>query len=309
LSHTAIDNLPEQIFENMQHLSELFLNGNNLLSVPESLSRVGESLEYLHLSNNPIEIIKTESLANLIKLEHLNISGMSDLTTIEMESFSSLTALEVLHCRGNKQLELFDMESLLALKHLKELDISNNNLMTLDFGKYVENEKFKNSIVNKNESEEFFKHLHVLKLAGNPWKCDCKIMKAMQFFNHNATYFKKTANHDEARCSTPYDLASKLLYELPLHYICVADQKSAKEMKFPVYEPPQFLRPKSIMLTVFSVLVVVVAGVIIGFIIVCIKRRLKSNDFDNSNPIRYTAVRDSTISNIGHHRNTYQQQP
>ncbi|CRK88204.1 CLUMA_CG001985, isoform A [Clunio marinus] len=303
LSHTGIMELPGAILENKEKLTEIFLNGNKFLEIPESLSAVGESLEYLHLSDNPIEEIEETSLIGLSELKQLNISGLLQLTEIKKNSLKYLTSLEVFHCFGNVKLTNFDMEDLRELKHLKELDISNNALTTLNFGVILENEDAENlnetmqDIMGKYEDQ--FKMLRVLKLAGNPWTCDCDMMKSLSLFNHNASYFTKSVNNDDARCKTPYDLSSKLLYDLPMDYVCITYARQ-KSQKIPIYDPPQFLRPKSIMLTVFSVVGVVVLGIIIGFTIVCIKRRLKSNNdlSYSSSPIRYTTVRDSTISNI-----------
>lgn len=290
LSFMGIMELPSVAIANMKHLSELFLNGNNFLTVPESLSLVSQSLEYLHLSDNPIEVISHESFADLVKLEQLNISGMSQMSAVEIGTFDSLVSLEVLHCRGNKKLDVIDVQSLLNKARIKELDLSNNNLTTLNF-------EAENATEDGGEVKKYFQHLHTLKLTGNPWNCDCKLMKALEVFNHNSTYFKKSINSDPARCKIPNNLASTHIYDLPKNYNCMADYKN-KPMKIPVYDPPQFLRPKSIMLTIFSVVVVVVVGIMIGCVIVCIKRRLKPTQFGNSaNPIRYTAVRDSTISN------------
>lgn len=291
LSHTGLMELPSAIFSTPSHLAELFLNGNFFLTVPDSLSLVGNTLRFLHLSANPIEIINHDSFTDLIKLEQLNMSGMNQLTAIEVGAIDPLVSLEVLICSGNKKLTFIDVQSLVQNSHLKKLDISHNNLTSLNFvAVLVEDE-------NNSTTKQYFQHLNTLKLAGNPWHCDCKLMKALEVLNHNSSYFKKSANNDQARCETPYDLTSKLLYELPEKYDCIADLKQ-KPLKIPIYDPPQFLRPKSMMLTVLSVVVVVVVGLIIGFIIVCIKRRLKPNQYDtnSANPIRYTAVRDSTVS-------------
>lgn len=291
--------LPGILLEHMEKLSEIFLNGNKFLTVPESLATVGKSLEFLHLSDNPIEEINDQSFAGLLKVQQLNISALPDLKEIKKDSMKALISLEVLHCRGNKQLTSFNMEDLLELKHLKDLDVSNNALKGLDFGEVEKLTQVEEAVdENEHEGHEHFEKLRLLKLAGNPWHCDCGIMKSLSLFDHNATYFKKSVNNDEARCKSPYELLSKHLYDLPMDYICVshANQKSAK---IPIYDPPQFLRPKSIMLTVFSVIGVVVLGIFIGFAIVCIKRKLKSDDVGYaSSPIRYTTVRDSTISNI-----------
>jgi Leucine-rich repeat (LRR) protein len=266
----------------MSKLKEVLLNGNNFLSVPESLISVASSLQFLHISENPIEVIDHESFKGLERLEFVNISGMSLLTEIKENSFKHLLSLETLICRGNKKFDTFEMEDLRDLKHLKQLDVSHNLLTTLEFGE----------IGNHHESQ--FEQLRTLKLAGNPWICDCKMMRSLTVFNHSAKYFKKSSNNDAARCGKPFDLTSKLLYDLPLDYVCASHEKQ-KDPRIKIYEPPQFLRPKSIMLTVFSVVGVVILGIIIGFVIVCIKRKLKPNDASySSSPIRYTTVRNST---------------
>jgi Leucine rich repeat len=289
----GISELPDNILHEMKSLQEIFLNGNQFISVPESLFAVGKSLEYLHLSDNPIAIIDANSFTGLEKLKQLNISSMPDLQSIESESFKHVILLELLHCRGNQKLHKFDMEDLRELKHLRELDVSNNALTSLEFGEItIENE---NQIESHSRSENHFKQLRLLKLAGNPWNCDCSLLNSLLLFDHNATYFSKSEKEDDARCKTPTSLASKFIYHLPFDHVCVTKGKQ----KIPIYDPPQFLRPKSIMLTVFSVIGVVVLGIFIGFGIVCIKQKLKRSEPGySSSPIRYTTVRDSTISNV-----------
>ena len=237
----------------------------------------------------------------MAKLKKLNISHLTSLIEIKEDSFKHLVSLEILHCRSNPLLDSFAMEDLRRLKHLKELDLRSNALTSLDFGVLEMNkdvERIDESEDEKKLFEDQFKKLRVLMLSGNPWNCDCSMMKSLSLFDHKAKYFQKSANNDEARCKTPSDLLSKLLYELPIDFVCAAHERQ-KSPRIPIYDPPQFLRPKSIMLSVFSVVGVIVLGVIIGFAIVCIKRRLKSNDTGYaSSPIRYTTVRDSTISNV-----------
>jgi len=297
LSNTGISELPGIILDKMDHLSELYLDGNNFLSVPESLVAVAGSLKYLHLSGNPIESMDNESFNGLSKLEQLNISSLTQLTEITKDTFKIVQSLEVLHCFGNKNLKDFNMEDLKDLKHLRELDLSHNALITLDFGiKEEEGSGDKAPESHKTPRAEFRK-LRSLRLEGNPWKCDCEMMLGLSVFDHKAKYFIKSTNNDDARCKTPYELSGKLLYELPIDYTCASH--SNQKAKIPIYDPPAFLRPKSIMLTVFSVVGVVILGIFIGFAIVCIKRRLKASDVGYaSTPIRYTTVRESTISNV-----------
>lgn len=291
--------LPRTVFEKMEKLNELFLHGNNFNTVPESLNEIAESLEFLHLSQNPIEIINEDSFVGLVELKQINISSMPMLTEIRKNSFKDLISLEVLHCRDNKKLSSFNLQNLLDLKHLKELDISRNALTSLDFSDDELERLAKSNETDEADSkhDQHFQKLRVLKLIGNPWNCDCSIMKGLAVFGHNDTNHQSSIKTDEARCKTPYELSSKLLYDLPIEYVCARNAKQ-KAAKIPIYDPPQFLRPKSIMLTVFSVVGVIVLGIIVGFAIVCIKRRLKPSENYTASPIRYTTVRDSTISNV-----------
>lgn len=298
MSFTEISSLPETILQSMDSLVELFLNGNEFTTVPDSLYTVGKSLEYLHLSYNPLDKIDAYSFTGLEKLKQLNISSLPALHSIEKDTFKHMTSLEVLHCRGNKQLETFDMENLRELRHLKDLDISNNALTSMNFGDIVIARDFETVEEIREDHSRFneqFKKLRTLKLAGNPWHCNCMLLNSLSLFDHNATYFSKSEKEDDARCKTPTSLASKFIYHLPFDHVCVTKGKQ----RYPIYDPPQFLRPKSIMLTVFSVIGVVILGIFIGFGIVCITRKLKRSEPGySSSPIRYTTVRESTISNV-----------
>lgn len=66
----------------------------------------------------------------------------------------------------------------------------------------------------------------------------------------------------------------------------------------PIYEPPRFLRPRSIVLSILSVCAVVVIGLVVGFGIILIKRKLRKNDIGFTEPVRYTTVRNSTMPTV-----------
>jgi hypothetical protein len=99
---------------------------------------------------------------------------------------------------------------------------------------------------------------------------------------------------DEPRCLTPYEYAAAKFSDLKKANVCANGPK--KTPKIPIYEPPVYLRPRNIVLSVITVTVVVLIGVAIGFLTVCVKKRLQKHDAFGS-PVRYTTVRNSASSN------------
>lgn len=65
------------------------------------------------------------------------------------------------------------------------------------------------------------------------------------------------------------------------------------------YDPPAFLRPRSLMVTTLSVLAVVLIGLAIGLAIVIVQKKLRDREVGMDSTIRYTTVRNSTMSAMG----------
>ncbi|GAB0095146.1 Leucine-rich repeat [Sergentomyia squamirostris] len=278
LSYMGLYSLPDEIFEKKPKLRELLLQGNELQSVPESLVMVGKSLKSLYIGVNPIEELTEQSFLGLTSLVHLNISFMTELSIIREGTFLELKSLEMLMCSDNPRLTQFDVESLRKLKALRELDLSNCSLETLSID------------ITPTDDDDDFPKLRLLKLENNPWNCDCRLFSALQEMEHHGR--KGFYSDDRARCSAPYDLSGILLDDLFKEPLCQMSEIK-RTPRIPIYEPAPFLRPKSILLSVFSVIAVVTIGLAVGCAIVCIKKRLKQSDFGFTTPVRYTTVRDS----------------
>lgn len=144
--------------------------------------------------------------------------------------------------------------------------------------------------------------LQEVNLQSNPWRCNCELLKILDVFNQNGTNSVKTfEDHNNklfARCDTPHIVAGIRLTNLSRSYICedlpklkniIVVEEIERES-----EPPRFLRPRNIALTIIVIAIVIALGVIVGFVIVIIKRKLKREDFGVS-PIRYSTVRNSTL--------------
>ncbi|XP_059611876.1 tsukushi [Phlebotomus argentipes] len=277
-SYMGLSAIPDDIFRGKPKLRELLLQGNNFHAVPESLALLGKSLKSLYIGVNPVEELTEQSFMGLTNLVHLNISFMPNLLEIREHTFSQLTNLEMLMCSDNPQLAQFDMESLRSLKSLRELHLSNCSLKTLNI-----------ELKSLDEKNDFPK-LRLLKLEHNRWLCDCRLLSTLLELEHHGR--KGFYSDDNAKCDLPYELSGVLLSDLFKQPLCSMDGIK-RTPRIPIYEPAPFLRPKSILLSIFSVIAVVTIGLAVGCGIVYIKKKLKQSDFGFTTPVRYTTVRES----------------
>ncbi|XP_058827214.1 carboxypeptidase N subunit 2 isoform X2 [Topomyia yanbarensis] len=290
LSYTELEDIPGRVFQKIDNLRELLIQGNRFTAVPGSVALLKPTLISLYIGENPIQLLNDESFFDLEKLTHLNISGMPRLEEIDIGTFSGLKSLEVLICNHNPELSAFDLSDLKGLVRLRELDLSNNALQHLHLDEPIPKHDDSSDIAHI----EVFPKLRTVQLDDNPWHCDCELHESVQSLRNILD--EEEDFESEARCETPNDLTALPLTELDGKSLCLAPPK--KVPKIPIYEAPPFLRPRSIVLSILSVGVVLLIGFIIGLVIVCIKRRLKESDLGFTSPVRYSTVRNSTTSNI-----------
>ncbi|XP_053678060.1 SLIT and NTRK-like protein 4 [Anopheles nili] len=283
LSFASLTDIEATAFVGMHGLRELYLQGNQLTELPEAIFQLS-ALVSLHVGENPIEILNIPS--PLDQLQHLNISSMPFLHTIEVESFQNIKSLQTLTGRNNSALEIFDLSVLRHVAGLQELDLSQSNLKHLS----TPLEEGFHEELPQPEPKPYVNVLEVLGLRENPWHCDCDLQQILKQIN----YQRLLDPDEETRCETPYMFSS--LHLTDLDYIEVCDSPANDGPKNPGYEKPAFLRPRAIFLSLLSVGVVLGLGVIIGLFIVCLKRRLKNNRIAFSSSVRYTSVRESTAS-------------
>ncbi|XP_053668610.1 carboxypeptidase N subunit 2-like [Anopheles marshallii] len=284
LSYATLTDIDDTVFAEMHALRELYIQGNFFTTIPQAVYQL-ISLHHLDLAENPIEVLNFAQ--PLDQLVQLNISSMTVLHTIEIESFQNVKLLQTLTGRNNSALEVFDLTVLQHISSLKELDLSQSNLKHL-------HTPLEDGTTEQQDKNAFKGALEVLLLSENPWHCDCALQRVL-----NYVQFANLPDYDEVdetRCETPYILTSLHLSDLA--YIEVCDQPDLDGPNSPGYEKPAFLRPGAIFLSLLSVAIVVGLGIIIGLVIVCLKRRLKAQGLGFTSPVRYTSVRDSTTSAV-----------
>ena len=283
LSETDIYDLPEDLFDHMPHLRELLIYGNDFKELPSSIKKTGESLKSLYIGTNPIEKLDATSFEGLHHLVTLNMSYMWQLTLIAEDTFLQLDSLEVLFAKGNSKLSSFNITQLQHLKKLREIDFSYCNLSSLA---YYDPDGVGYQL-------EQFPKMRSLKLENNPWTCDCHLFETLRILEHYGTH--RFQSDDDARCRSPPGMAGIPLVDFFNVPHCTDLESIKKAPRTPSYEEPSFLRPRSIFLSLGAVVAVIVLGLIVGFAIVLIKRRLKTAAVYDG-PVRYSTVRNSTSS-------------
>ncbi|KAK6169205.1 hypothetical protein SNE40_020301 [Patella caerulea] len=110
------------LFDSLENLTFLNLNGNRLTEIPPEICRLG-NLKFLSIDNNKIDGFPVEFCA-LTQLTELHAAG-NDISSLPLE-FGFLTNLERLHLQKNKIREL--PESIGKCYKLRVLDIAANKL-------------------------------------------------------------------------------------------------------------------------------------------------------------------------------------
>ncbi|XP_030623053.1 leucine-rich repeats and immunoglobulin-like domains protein 3 [Chanos chanos] len=128
LSHNRLQSLHRSLFTNLQHLSEIKLNNNELEAIPDLGPYVG-NITSLILANNKISKISPEQLRPLVALETLDLS-YNNIVELRSGSFPPLP-LKNLYLNNNRisTLELGCFNNLSST--LQVLRLSRNRLSTI----------------------------------------------------------------------------------------------------------------------------------------------------------------------------------
>ncbi|KZC10349.1 PREDICTED: leucine-rich repeat neuronal protein 3-like [Dufourea novaeangliae] len=224
LSYCGLKSLPDTQFYNVRNLKKLNLSGNRLNTPPAALGEA-ESLEYLYLDENPIQIInKSHSFPNMSKLKELSLCCMPHLTVVGEGAFSGLAALEHLRIESCPKLETIDEYALATRTKeseqpewppLKKLDLSDNALRYLPV-----------HLVGAS-----WDNLEELDLMNNKWSCDCDNQYLIGTLLPK--YGKKLMGDDvnTLTCSAPTEHAGKNLSSLAHRKLRCLDVYGAKPEK------------------------------------------------------------------------------
>ncbi|XP_042913314.2 leucine-rich repeat transmembrane neuronal protein 4-like [Parasteatoda tepidariorum] len=127
LSFNALSTIPENLFNNLENLMVINLEGNFIRSIGNCFAQ-NYRLEYINLSNNMIKSCNN-TFHSLQSLKTIDLRDNS-LSSITRNHFSSLPLLEELIISQNN-ISQIDSEAFSQLEGLKKIDLSRNRLTTL----------------------------------------------------------------------------------------------------------------------------------------------------------------------------------
>ncbi|XP_038212297.1 chondroadherin-like [Zerene cesonia] len=264
LSKTDIDNIPLDAFKGLVKLRQIDLSGNFFLNVPESLSIVGKTLQYLTFNNNPIIELNDDSFVGLTNLLELEVGENENLQEVKRSTFSPLTKLRVLHLCHNKNLRYISHNAFRGLKDkwtLKEVYLDDNNLSELA-----------TDLMPWNK-------LEVLGMTGNSWLCNCDLANIVTKQEAGS----KFRTGEIPYCAAPMRLNGAFITNITVSFCPTFDTTFAPKRGFSFSD----LRPKHILWSILGVGTVVGIGMICGIIFnaakTCYKKKL-------SQPIRYVNI-------------------
>jgi Leucine-rich repeat (LRR) protein len=139
LDYNKLEHLDSSVFSGLFNLEYIYLIGNKLKYLDPDMLLLLPKFRHITLHNNLAPLIPTDR--NFIKSTSLSILGLSysNISSVSVETFANVSALEL-------------------------LDLSDNNMLTLDI----------NILRTLPKLSKLF-------LAGNPLQCDCQLQEVWRW--------------------------------------------------------------------------------------------------------------------------------
>lgn len=268
LSKTDIESIPLDAFRGLVKLQQIDLSNNRFVSVPESLSLVGNTLEYLTFNNNPIVELTDDSFVGLSNLKELEIGENEYLDEVKRSTFTPLTSLRVLHLCHNRNLRYISHNAFRGLKDkwtLKEVYLDDNDLSELS-----------------SDLMPWAK-LDILGMTGNNWLCNCDLADIVTI-QKAGTKFKPG---EIPFCAAPMRLSGEYITNITLTYCPTLDNTFAAKRGFTLSN----LKPKHVLWSILGVASIALIGMLLGLFVNAIKSFYRKKI---SQPIRYVNINSDT---------------
>ena len=200
LKSNEISNLQPGTFSKLKKLSKLYLDSNRITVLKNKTFSGLDKLSLLSLSKNFITLVEKDvffALKSLTKLEMAFVPGINNKSTkVEGNILLNIPNLKVLNLQSSPAIakRVIQSDMLLLATNLKEVNLMNNNLSTINpqIRRYLEN-------------------ADVVKLSGNMWHCDRRLVFLKKWMNSNLRKFFLSS---QVTCFLPGGLKGKRISAL-----------------------------------------------------------------------------------------------
>eukprot|EP00058_Branchiostoma_floridae_P026530 XP_002612021.1 hypothetical protein BRAFLDRAFT_86992 [Branchiostoma floridae] len=219
LSNNQIKEIQPGLLVNLPRLYWLNLAINQIRTIPPGSFTNLPKLRLLDLLHNRITDIQAGAFANLPSLQKLVLS-INQIKMIKPDLFSNLTQLQHL-CLDSNQITMIQSGTFAHLHHLQQLYLHHNQISMIRPGAFAYPTKLalldlrSNMMAAIPPLNGLLASIYFLKLDGNPWRCDCRMVA----FRLNITKFSSL--NDKIICKRPAKLRGQKLADVnPEELIC-----------------------------------------------------------------------------------------
>ena len=158
----------------------------------------------IDLKKNPLKIVESGILTDLLLLQELDLSGC-EIVEIEEKAFKGLQSLQILHLEGNELLDL-PHGALWNMAHLRNVSLEGNKLKYLDNDLFFNSSRLQNLTLAKNQLtglnhstfEPILNTLLSIDISENEIVCTCNVKWLPLWLSGSITVL----NEIDTRCSS-----------------------------------------------------------------------------------------------------------